>query len=653
MAVKSDRHALFGAIPIDQGVRFSVFAPQAEAVTLLLFRNKMATRSKLRHELKRKADGSWEAIVEGARIGDLYGYSVQGPRDGRVGEKLAEGHLLLDPWAFEIGRLPRWELDVEPPFVAPPLARVADRRFDWQGVKKPRIDPAKRVVYEVHVKGATILHAGIPEGLRGTYLGLCHPAILEHLQRLGVTTIELLPVHAHMDDRHLVEKGLSNYWGYSTLAWFAPHPAYASEPDRSLDEFRTMVRELHRAGFEVVLDVVYNHSCEGGLEGPDLSLRGFGTWYLRDETDEGYRDLTGCGNTLDFGREGVRKFVLQSLRHWAEHCHVDGFRFDLASVHARGPEGFDPTAPFFAEMARDPVLAHALRIAEPWDATHEGYGLGRYPAPWMEWNDRFRDDARLFWRGDGSARAFGLRLAGSPDIFIDRSYGSSVNFVTCHDGFTLRDLVTWSRKRNEANREGGRDGSDWNHSDNLGVEGEGDDPNLLERRVRRARNLLASLLLAPGTPMLLGGDEWGRTQEGNNNAYCQDNTVSWIRWRESDPWPDAAWIGRLVALRRELGAPVSWDWLWEPEDRDGLVGVRLEGVAMVRLLLANRSGEPVRIPLPGGNWRLRFASNNVGPVPDTQWSEPELEVPPGSFLVLDASQNRRRVNWAAGARPET
>lgn len=646
--MKTPRSDALGAFPIDQGVRFSVRAPDAKSVTLLLFRNKLATRANLRHDLKRKSDGLWEIVVEGARIGDLYGYAVDGPRDGRPGERLDPGHLLLDPWAFEIGRLPRWELDVDPPFVAPPLARVADRRFDWQGVKKPRIDPLKRVVYEAHVKGATILHPLIPEALRGTYLGLCHPVMIDHLRRLGVTTLELLPVHAHMDDRFLVEKGLSNYWGYSTLSWFAPHPAYASESERSLDEFRTMVRELHRAGIEVVLDVVYNHSCEGGLDGPDLSLRGFGSWYLREPGGATYKDLTGCGNTLDFSRESVRKFAIQSLRHWVEHCQVDGFRFDLASAHARGEHGFDPTAPFFAEIAADPVLGGALRIAEPWDATHEGYALGRYPIPWLEWNDRFRDDVRLFWRGDGSARAFGLRLLGSPDIFVERPVGTSINYVTCHDGFTVRDVVTWSHKRNEANREGNRDGSDWNHSDNLGVEGETTDPSVLERRARRVRNLLASLILAQGTPMLLAGDEWGRTQEGNNNAYCQDNTVSWIRWQEPDPWPDATWVGALLSLRREIPQG-SWEWLWEPQDGDGLVGVRLETADRLRLVLANRAETAQQVDLPAGKWRLRFDSTSGGAGQDLEWATPRIDVAPRSVLVLDSSQVRRRDNRAAGA----
>lgn len=643
-----DRQDQLGAVPIDRGVRFAVFAPDAEEVTLLLFRNKLATRANLRHDLTRKRDGTWECVVEGARIGDFYGYKVHGPRDGKSGDVLEPGLLLLDPWAIEIGRLPRWELDVDPPFVAPPLARVADRRFDWQGVKKPEISPAKRVIYEAHVKGLTILHPDIPELLRGTYLGLCHPVMISHLHRLGVTSVELLPVHAHMDDRFLAERGLSNYWGYSTLSWFAPHPAYASRPDSSLDEFRVMVRELHRAGIEVLLDVVYNHSCEARIDGPDLSLRGFGKWYMRQPGGQ-YRDLTGCGNTLDFTRQSVRDFVLQSLRHWTENCQIDGFRFDLASVHGRGEHGFEATAPFFEEMARDPILRNTLRIAEPWDATPEGYGLGRYPSPWLEWNDRFRDDVRLFWKGTGSSKAFALRLVGSPDIFIDRPFGSPVNYVACHDGFTIRDLASWNHKHNEANGEGGRDGSDWNHSDNLGVEGDSLDPELLERRSRRVRNLLASTVFSQGTPMILAGDECGRTQEGNNNAYCQDNSISWVRWQDPHPWPNADWLASILALRAELAVPGSWESLRDLQESEGLVGVRFEAQGRFRILLVNRSDHAHHVNLPPGKWRLRFDSTSLGGGHDLEWGQAGIECQPCSFLVLDSSQVRRKNNRPAAS----
>ncbi|MEN9309285.1 MAG: glycogen debranching enzyme GlgX [Fibrobacterota bacterium] len=634
--MRHDRYNGLGATPLGEGVRFAVHAPDAHSVALLRFHNKLASRAASRHELSRCEDGIWECEVDGARIGDLYAYSVQGPGEGRQDVSLDPHSLLLDPWAIEIGRLPRWELDVDPPFVAPGLARVAERRFDWDGVGKPQVDPTRRVIYEAHVKGLTKLHPGVPERLRGTYAGICHPEVLSHLKSLGVTTLELLPVHAHMDDRFLLERGLTNFWGYSTLSWFAPHPAYASVPERSLDEFRTMVRELHRAGIEVVLDVVYNHSSEAGDDGPDLSLRGFGPWYLRND-DGSMRDLTGCGNTLDFSRESVRRFVLQSLRHWAENCQIDGFRFDLASVHGRGETGFDPTSPFFREMAADSVLAATLRIAEPWDATREGYGLGRYPSAWMEWNDRFRDDVRLFWKGEGSARAFALRLAGSPDIFVDRPYGSSVNYVACHDGFTTRDLVTWSRKHNESNREGNRDGSDWNHSDHFGVEGDTADPAILERRARRVRNLLASALMAQGTPMILGGDELGRTQDGNNNAYCQDNPISWLRWNDPDPWPPPTWFGQVLSLRAQFPAPGGWDWIGDPDDRSGMVGILLRAGLRSRIVVANRSAEASKFDLPPGQWRLRLDSGAGTGVEDLLWPDPSLLVEPCTMLVLDSS----------------
>lgn len=632
--MKSERFERLGATLVDDGVRFRVFAPDADEVFLHLFPTAHSSRASRKLDLSREADGFWGVVAQGARIGDLYGYSVQGPRDGRPQERMDPSHLLLDPWAIEVGRLPHWELDVESPFLVGALGRVADRRFDWQGVDKPVVAPSRRVVYEAHVKGMTMLHPEVPELLRGTYLGFCHPAVLRHLLELGITTVELLPVHAHLDDRFLVERGLTNYWGYSTLSWFAPHPAYASRPGHAFDEFRTMVRELHRAGLEVVLDVVYNHSCEGGIDGPDLSLRGFGNWYLRDEHG-GFRDLTGCGNSLDFSDKHVRRFVLQSLRHWAEQCKVDGFRFDLASVHGRGENGFDPTSPFFSEMARDPVLGSTLRIAEPWDATREGYGLGRYPSPWLEWNDRFRDDTRLFWKGEGSAKAFGLRLAGSPDIFVDRPIGTPVNYAACHDGFTARDLATWARKRNEVNGEDNRDGSDWNHSDDLGHEGESLEPSLLERRARRVRNLLASAVFAQGTPMILSGDELGRTQAGNNNAYCQDNAISWVRWEDPAPWPDPSWLRRILSLRAEFPVPGSWEWIAPPSDHDKAVGVVFRSGDKMRAILANGSAQECSFRLPQGNWRLRFDSGAENGSEDLWWGDHPLVVEASSLLVLD------------------
>ncbi len=633
--MKSERLEQLGAVPVDGGVRFRVFAPDADEVSLHLFPTAFSSRASRRLELVRDPDGIWTVVAEGARVGDLYGYTVQGPRDGRPHERMDPSHILLDPWAIEVGRLPHWELDVESPFLVGALGRVADRRFDWQGVEKPVVPPSRRVVYEAHVKGMTMLHPDVPEPLRGTYLGLCHPSVVRHLVDLGVTTVELLPVHAHMDDRFLIERGLTNYWGYSTLSWFAPHPAYASRPGHAFDEFRTMVRELHRAGLEVVLDVVYNHSCEGGIDGPDVSLRGFGKWYLRDEHG-GFRDLAGCGNSLDFSDKHVRRFVLQSLRHWAEQGRVDGFRFDLASVHGRGEHGFDPTSPFFSEMARDPVLGSTLRIAEPWDATREGYGLGRYPSPWLEWNDRFRDDTRLFWKGQGSAKAFGLRLAGSPDIFVDRPHGTPVNYAACHDGFTARDLATWTSKRNEANGEDNRDGSDWNHSDDLGREGDSMEPWLLERRARRVRNLLASAVFAQGTPMILSGDEMGRTQSGNNNAYCQDNAISWVRWEDPDPWPDPAWVGRILSLRAEFPVPGSWEWIAAPQEHDQAVGVLLRAGDRMRAIVANASAQACSFRLPPGAWRLRFDSGAQNGDEDLRWGDLHLVVEASTLLVLDA-----------------
>ncbi|HOX51038.1 MAG TPA: glycogen debranching enzyme GlgX, partial [Fibrobacteria bacterium] len=494
------------------GLEFHLLAPEATRVELCVFLDSGDSRPYARVSAGRSRDGIWRAFAPGVGVGCLYAWSVDGPRSIPLAG-FDPGRFLLDPAGWQIER-------AVASHGLPAMSRVVEPGFDWMGATPPRIEPHRRVVYEAHVKGLTRLHPGVPAPLRGTFAGLASPVVVDHLVALGVTTLELLPVHAHLDDDFLVERGLVNYWGYNTLSWFAPHPSLASDPRRAVDEFREMVRTYHAAGIEVVLDVVYNHSCEAGPAGQVHGLRGLGSWYRIDPSDPmRYQDFTGCGNTLDFRLAHVREFVLASLRHWVA-LGVDGFRFDLASVCGRMEAGFDPSAPFFGQLAEDPVLGTRWMVAEPWDATMEGYGLGKFPSGWSEWNDRFRDDARLFWKGDGSARSFGLRLAGSPDLFPQRGPQASVNYVACHDGFTVRDLATYAGKHNEANGEDNRDGSDWNHSDNLGDEGESTDPGVVLDRVRRVRNLLASTLLARGVPMLLAGDETGRTQGGNNNAYC-------------------------------------------------------------------------------------------------------------------------------------
>jgi len=528
-------------------------------------------------------------------VGSLYAWSVEGPPI--PGADFDPSRFILDPGGWEIGRSPGAGLCG--------LSRVADPGFDWRGTRRPVVPASRRVVYELHAKGFTRLHPSIPTLLQGTYAGLAHPVAIAHLKALGITTVELLPVHAHQDDTFLLERGLSNYWGYNTLSWNAPHPGYSSD-NRGADEFRHLVRELHRAGLEVVLDVVYNHSCEGGPGGETSGLRGTGAWYRLDPADATlYQDLTGCGNTLDFRLPQVRAMVLESLRHWVRDFRVDGFRFDLASVFGRLDGAFDPAAPFFRELASDPLLRDRILIAEPWDATPEGYGLGRYPRKWMEWNDRFRDDLRLFWKHHVDAKTFAERLGGNTDLFPDRAPAASVNYVASHDGFTLRDLCSYLHKHNENNGEANHDGSDWNHSDNLGHEGDSIDPLLLERRARRARNLLASALLSAGTPMLLAGDEMGRTQGGNNNAYCQDSEVSWLDWSKETVWPDPEWTGSILRLRQEMSEP-SVEGHWLPADHPDVSGIILADQGRRRLLLARRVGDSRPIPLPSGPWQLRL-----------------------------------------------
>ncbi|MBK9575896.1 MAG: glycogen-debranching protein [Fibrobacteres bacterium] len=585
-----------GPLVQEDGVEFRLLAPDASRVELCVFLASADREPYARVSAAQSRDGIWRAFAPGTGVGCLYAWSVDGSREVALA-RFDPTRLLLDPAGWQIER----------PVASggmPPMSRVVEPGFDWQGVARPRIDADRRVIYEAHVKGLTRLHPGLPGHLRGTYAGLASPQVVDHLVSLGVTTLELLPIHAHLDDHFLVERGLVNYWGYSTLSWFAPQPSLAARPERAVDEFRAMVRTLHAAGIEVVLDVVYNHSCEAGPDGHVHGLRGVGSWYRQDPSNPSHhQDYTGCGNTLDFRLEHVRAFVLESLRHWVR-LGVDGFRFDLASVHGRMESGFDPEAPFFSEVAADPELSGRLMIAEPWDATMEGYGLGKYPRGWAEWNDRFRDDVRLFWKGEATPRAFGTRLAGSPDLYPQRGPAASINYVACHDGFTLRDLATYAHKHNEANGEGNRDGGFWNHSDNLGHEGETSDTAVIAARARRVRNLLACALLARGTPMLLAGDEMGRTQQGNNNAYCQDNEISWVDWLNVGPWPDAKWVKSVVGLRAGLPPGNDWSWIEEPSEDGPTAAFVFSSPDRSRAILANRSGSARSVALPVGNWQV-------------------------------------------------
>ncbi|PVZ14678.1 glycogen debranching protein GlgX [Actinomycetospora cinnamomea] len=538
-----------------------------------------------RVELRRTAEGWWQGEADGVAAGTPYGLRVHGPWDPVRGVRTNPAKLLVDPWTRRVaGSLT--SLAAARPFAGddPFSARRSDEdsaRAVPHGLVTPAPEPATSarpdvpwpdtVIYETHVRDLTMRHPEVPEHLRGTYAGVAHPAVVDHLVALGVTTLELLPIFASQAEPSLLARGRGNHWGYSTLAYLAPHPRYASTPGREVEEVRAMVATLHAAGLEVVLDVVFNHTCEGGVDGPSLSWRGLDAagWYALDSRGRDV-DLTGCGNTLDPASPLVRALVVDSLRYWVTVMGVDGFRFDLASTLGRPRGGaFDPAAPLLTDIATDPVLSTVKLIAEPWDATGEGYRVGGFGPAWAEWNGRFRDGVRDFWRGHGPLSEIVTRLAGSSDLYWPaRTPAASVNFVTAHDGFTLADLVSYERKHNEANGEQGRDGTDDNRSANHGVEGPTDDPAVLALRARQARNLLATLLLSAGTPMLLGGDELGHTQHGNNNVYSLDDETSWRSWTAL-PDPDLVdFVARALSLRRATPALRRTDFFYGREDTD-------------------------------------------------------------------------------------
>ncbi|AOS62140.1 glycogen debranching protein GlgX [Actinoalloteichus hymeniacidonis] len=573
-----------GAHPVPGGVRFAVASSIAEAVEVCLIDVEPdGSRVERRVELTEQTFGVWHGVVSGVSPGSRYGFRVHGPYDPTRGLRCNPAKLLVDPYARRItGRLT--DVDAALGYRDDPMGRLPSTVDSVAAVPlsvvtspveplrdlRPEVPWEETVVYELHVKGFTQRHPDIPEHLRGTYLGVAHPAALDHLGRLGITAVELLPVQAASSEAGLLRRGAVNYWGYSTLGFHAPHAAYASEPGREIEEFRTMVSALHAAGIEVLLDVVYNHTCEGGLGGPTLSFRGIDApaYYAHDERG-GAVDITGCGNTMDPASPTVVRLVTDSLRYWAQDLGVDGFRFDLASALGR-PRGaaFDPHGALLTAIATDPVLAQRKLIAEPWDATGEGYRVGGFGVQWSEWNGRYRDTVRDFWRGATGPAELAYRLAGSSDIYYHsgRRPWASINLITAHDGFTLRDLVSYEDKHNAANGEDNRDGTDDHRSWNCGVEGETTDPSILALRSRQARNLLATLLLSTGTPMLTAGDEMWRTQRGNNNAYCLDDETSWLAWPGSAPQAtagggDAAPGGIHVSNSREAahsdGDPVT------------------------------------------------------------------------------------------------
>jgi isoamylase len=563
-----------GATWDGRGVNFALYSENATKVELCLFDSVEAEKESTRIVLSEYTDMVWHIYLPEARPGQLYGYRVYGLYEPQNGHRFNPNKILLDPYANVIGRQPKWtdamhgyivgdaqqDLSFSPLGNAADaaLAMVIDEAFTWGDDRKPRIPSHKLLIYEMHVKGFTKLHPGVSEELRGTYAGLGSQAAVDYLKSLGVNAVELLPVHTHSDDRYLQEKGLVNYWGYNTLGFFSPDPSYAAtnNPAEVNSEFKTMVRNLHDAGIEVILDVVYNHTAEGNQMGPTVSFRGIdnASYYrLSPEDPRYYMDYTGCGNTLNMRNPRVLQFIMDSLRYWVTHMHIDGFRFDLASTLARELHEVDKLGAFFDIIHQDPVLSQVKLIAEPWDLGEGGYQVGNFPILWSEWNGLYRDCVRKFWKGDGGiASEMATRISGSSDLYqwSGRRPHASINFITCHDGFTMNDLVSYDQKHNEANLEDNRDGADHNESWNCGAEGPTDDLEINQLREKKKRAMLATLLLSQGIPMLLSGDEVGHSQQGNNNTYCQDNELTWLNWefdKKSQQLLD--FVKKLITIR--------------------------------------------------------------------------------------------------------
>ena len=535
------------------GANFAIYSAFAEQVEVVLFDSADEDEPSSSVLLWHRTGPIWHGFIDKLMPGQLYGYRIYGPYAPERGHRFNPNKVLLDPYARAIGRPMKWddalygyrlnhsELDASystsDSAAFAPLGAVIDPSFAWSGDSSPRVPPGDTIIYETHVKGISARHPDVPAHLRGTYMGLIADPIIEHLQSLGVTTVQLLPVHAKVHDRRLVDAGLRNYWGYDSLSYFAPEPDYSGgDPIAAVREFKSMVRGLHAAGFEVIIDVVYNHTGEGGTLGPTLSFRGIGNKSYYKENPSAPRlliDYTGTGNTLDVGNPHVLQLMMDSLRYWVTDMHVDGFRFDLASALARDLYEFNALSSFFQVIQQDPVLSQVKLIAEPWDVGPGGYQVGAFPWQWMEWNGKYRDAIRRFWRGDPNVHGeFASRISGSSDLYehSERSPSASINFITAHDGFTLEDLVSYEQKHNDANLEENRDGSDANYSRNFGVEGPTQDETILRRRHAAKRALMSTLLLSQGIPMILGGDEICRTQKGNNNAYCHDSELNWYDW---------------------------------------------------------------------------------------------------------------------------
>jgi isoamylase len=663
--VQEGRAFPLGATWDGLGVNFALFSAHATKVELCLF-DIEAKQEIERIELPEYTDEVWHGYLPDARPGQVYGYRVYGPYSPTEGHRFNPNKLLLDPYAKQIvGELtwnaalfgytigsPQGDLSFDERDSAPfmPKCRVIDPAFTWGEERRPQIPWERTVLYETHVKGYTMLHPSVPSNLRGTFAGLMRHEVIEHIRQLGITAVELLPVHAFIDDNNLVEKGMRNYWGYNTIGFFAPDPRYLSVP--FVNEFKEMISQFHRMGIEVILDVVYNHTAEGNELGPTLCFKGIdnASYYRLAPDRRYYINDTGTGNTVNLSHQRVLQLVADSLRYWAQEMRVDGFRFDLATILAREPTGFDEGGGFLDACRQDPVLSQVKLIAEPWDCGPGGYQVGHFAPGWAEWNDRFRDTVRGFWRGDeGRLADFATRLSASPDLFNKRGRKpwASVNFITAHDGFTLNDLVSYEDKHNDANGENNRDGHAHNLSCNYGVEGPTEDASIRTIRFQQMRNMLATVLLSRGTPMILAGDEIARTQQGNNNAYAQDNEISWINWQglDQDGLNLFAFTKRLIGIRQtqplfhrgrfltgafneELGVKdVTWldpsatemrteQWT-DPNARslsmliDGRAqptGIRRKGLDRTLLLMVNAHHDAIPFVLPtvpgGDYWRL-------------------------------------------------
>ena len=686
-----------GATWDGKGTNFALFSGNATRVEVCVF-DKSGKETE-RIELPEYQNEVWHGYVPDIRPGTPYGFRVHGPYAPDEGHRFNPNKLVLDPYArAHIDEL-KWDpaifgytvgaenadLSFDPRDSAPymPKCVVVDPDFDWNREKHWRKVPWDRtILYETHVKGYTKLHPKVPEHQRGTYCGLATKDVIDYIKALGVTSIELLPVHTFINDKFLLDKGLTNYWGYNSIGFFAPDPRYAADPSKTLQEFKEMVARFHDAGLEVIIDVVYNHTAEGNELGPTLSFKGIDNvsyYRLMPDRKRYYINDTGTGNTLNLSHPVVIQMVTDSLRYWVEEMHVDGFRFDLGTILAREPGGFDTHNGFMKAVAQDPMLAKVKLIAEPWDCGPGGYQVGGFPPGWAEWNDKFRDTVRDYWRGEASPAELAPRLCGSPDVFARRGRQpwSSVNFITAHDGFTLYDLVSFNDKHNEANGEGNRDGHSHNRSWNHGFEGSTDDEAVRGLRKRQMKNMLATLLLSQGTPMILAGDEFGRSQRGNNNAYCQDNEISWVRWVHDDRAQRLIrFVKKLIGLRsrypilrrtrwltgqydEQLGVKdVTWinatgDEMREEHWKDANVrcfgmlldgraqstGIRKRGEEATLLIIFNPWQDVVKFKLPGANggagWKL-LADTNFPDSPDEPDFEPghEYEVTARSLLLF-------------------